>query len=495
MKSLSFIKIFLACVLTTFLFSCHKPSLHETISAKGPVKDQPNYAFDWESAASMPVSPDSPVQVYMPWSGQSGSYIDPGLMQDYHQVDGWNLVYDTFGPTVIPTIQNQPAGGLYFALYNRFKGLLRFYLYIPSGYFGSSTDIIHSLSVISKNNTGSKMLNFEGTDLTTATQNNPVVSKTNNNGVNASGGWYAMQYELAYDPTFASSQYSNLSFGWNLSTNSISNISLSGTQQGTITGDITTPASGFNWQGALSNLIPIAAEVVSIGASGFSNTQPAPLGSAAAGGLAGNITGFLSAVFGTSASSQTVDLKMNTTITLVGTQQTAQPLLSDELFFPGQAAVGDPAPLTTAPFGVFNLSSTPVVHINTTRELVTSDDGVYYQYVNLYTIDPGFSSLIQTNPAVFGPADGADFANLQTNVVLFNPSTNLGFQYYGGQAENFGNYNLLTGASGLTTQYLAAHSQPNPPAVGIRMSFDVVPLQGGNKVTIVKTFMANLVVN
>ncbi len=480
--------------------SCTKEINQESISVKGTKSKDDNYYFNWETATHMPVSPSSSVQPPMPWQSQSGSYIDANLVSDYKISDGWDLVYNTFNPNVMPFANTQPAGGLYFALYNRFRGLLRFYLYIPSGLFGSSSNIEHGLSVYSDNSTTSKMLNFDGADIVDANINTTSFTKTNNTGVAVGGGWYAMQYKIAYDPGFSSTTYPHLGFTWNSRTVSISQIQLEGTQQGTINGNISQPSGGFNWTSALVNGILGAAEIYGTAGGSFLGTMGTNMTSAATGGLAGNVTGFFSGIFGgNSNNNQEVDLTMNTTLALSGSLTSSQPLVPNSLVFPGQTianTVGAPNPLTAYPLGLFNLSGRPTVNETTTSSIVypPSDPTVpYNQFVNNYTVDAAiFNSLFITNNNVINSSStGATIQSLATQVELLNPNQGYNFQT-NGTLQNIGDY-IAYESPNLTTQYTIEHQQPSNNLVAVKVSFYVVPNNGAPRSLIVKTFLANLV--
>src|SRR5450432_1216105 len=136
-----------------FLAGCKKDTTaYQQISVTNPdAKDGfPNYPFNWETATTMMPSTTNPAyNPSMPWSSQSGAYIDANLISDYKSSDGWVLVFNTFNPTNNYYITNAANGGLYFALYNIYRGLLRFYLYVPAGQFGGGAEIQHGLSVYS----------------------------------------------------------------------------------------------------------------------------------------------------------------------------------------------------------------------------------------------------------------------------------------------------------------------------------------------------------
>jgi hypothetical protein len=484
--------------------SCKKESLKQSISLDNTKsKDDLNYYFHWETASAMPVSPSSTYDPPMPWQSQSGSYIDASIINDYKPTDGWDLVYNTFNTTVFPFANTEPAGGLYFALYNRYRGLLRFYLYIPPSLFGNSSDIEHGLSLYTANGSTSSMLNFEGSDIVNAGTNITAFTKTNNTGVAVGGGWYAMQYEIAYDPNFSTTTYPNLGFSWNSRTVNISQINLDGTQAGTISGNITQQSGGFDWTGNLFNAGLAAVEVY--GTAGvsttFGNTLGGKLITASASGFQGTVSSLFSGIFGGNSNNpEEVDLKMNTNLSLNGTLTGSQPLFPNTLVVPGQTVsntVGAPPPLINDPLGVFNLTGTPTIDETTTRSQISNENGVYYQYANLYTIDDViFNQLFKLNAAVINsdPSKGATIQNLKEEVVVLNP---LLVSYpetlqVGGVQEVIGDYTAFTGTN-VGTTYTVVRNQPPNNSVAIRVSFKVVPNNGAPSSLLAKTFLANLV--
>jgi hypothetical protein len=502
-RKITLFVLLLFCLPTFFLLSCKKNLTRSISMSQIKAVDAPNYYFNWETATAMPVSPSSTYDPPMPWQSQSGSYIDAAILSDYKSTDGWVLVYNTFNPTVYPFANTEPAGGLYFALYNRYRGLLRFYLYIPPGLFGNSSDIEHGLSLYTANNSTSSMLNFEGSDIVNASpaSNTSAFTKTNNTGVAVGGGWYAMQYEIAYDPNFSTTTYPNLGFSWNSKTVNISQIIVNGTQTGTITGNITQQSGGFDWANSLINAGLSAVEIYGTAGASTFGTMSSNLTGAATGGLAGNFTGLLTGIFGGNSNNpQEVDLKMNTNLSLNGTLTGSQPLVPNSLVAPGQTTgntVGAPPPLYTSPLGVFNLTGTPTIDETTTKSTISNQNGVYYQYADLYTIDATiFNQLFIPNPAVINsdPNSGATIQNLKEEVVILNP---LLVNYpetlqVGGVQEVIGNYTAFTGTN-VGTTYTVVRNQPPNNFVAIRVSFKVVPNNGAPSPTIVKTFLANLV--
>jgi hypothetical protein len=477
------------------LGSCTKETAPQSISVEKTKTQDDNYYFYWETATNMPVSPNSTVQVPMPWSSQSGSYIDPALVSDYKRNDGWELVYNTFNPNVYPYASQMPPGGLYFALYNKFRGLLRFYLYIPSGLFGNSTNIEHGLAVYSDNGTPSKLLNFDAVEIVDPNASATAFTKTNNTGIAVGGGWYAMQYQIAYDPNFASTTYPHLGFTWNSKTVNISQIVLDGTLQGTITGNITQPSSGINWSGTLTNLATGLIEgFTAAGAQngGFNSTSGTLLQNAAAGGLVGNFTGFLTGLFGgNSANSSEVDLSMNANISLQGTLTGSQPLVPNAFVFPGQTianTVGAPNPLYTSPLGVFNISNRPQVRVVGTAQPQVGNEPFIQNRFTLLTN----SYSIQINPAV---SSLATVQVVSTDVLI--PSNIANAEYgkivYNMTKEYVGNISYFYKVNPTADSYLLGYDTPVAGTVVVRIVLKVTPNNGAPASTIVKSFLANIV--
>lgn len=499
MKNQALLNIRYFIILTSLIifFDSCKKNLRDQISVNNiHTKDGfPNQPFNWENPINgvmMGTVPAGPLNPSLPWTSQSGSYIDASIIADYKSSDGWELVYNTFHPAYYNI--NASSGGLYFALYNKYRGLLRYYLYVPSGQFGGGANIQHGLSIYSGTGATTSMLNFEGSDIVDPSSNTPAFTKTTNVGVAQQGGWYAMQYEIAYAPNFVNASFPNLGIAWNSRTVSISDIQLNGQSTGTLTGNITQQGNDGMGSAILNGALA-AAEIYGIASSG-SSTSLTALQSAASGGLAGNLTGFFSGIFGgNSNNSQEVDLKMNSTITLTGTIVTPNALSPNTFVFPGESiAFGNASnpPLYTSTLGVFNLSGRPTINETTTSSRVTNADGTFYQYVNSYSVDAAiFNSLLVENPVVLSQAS---INILKTEVVILNPAQ---VNYpetlqVGGVQETIGNYTAYTGAS-VGTTYTVVRNQPANNLVAVRVAAKVIPTGASTGPVIVKTFLANLV--
>ncbi len=109
-------------MLIVFVTGCTKKlqddiTLPDIETKNGPI---PPYVFDWETTTYMPSQPAQPGvnPVPMPWNSGTTA-IDPNIVSDYRKSEGWELVWNTFGPTIL---LNDPGYSYYFALYNRYRG-------------------------------------------------------------------------------------------------------------------------------------------------------------------------------------------------------------------------------------------------------------------------------------------------------------------------------------------------------------------------------------
>lgn len=513
MKKTLYKKAAIAVLIAGSLLGCRKDT---DVLPNGPVARAinqdilANYQFDWENAVTMPISASATTPVYVPWRSQGGTPIDPAISEDYHKIDGWDLVYNSFSPDnfpnsgdkgTIPTATAQPIGGLYFALYNRYRGLLRYYLFVPPSFFGSSTQLSHGLQVNSAGTT-SKMLNFEGVDIVDATANAAGFSTTSKDGISTTGGWYAMQYQIAYDPAFAGTTYPNPGFKWNTYSLSVTQIKLDGVEVGNIKGTITTPKPDFDWTNATLNLGLGVAEAFIGNLGTAAKTGFTGLQQAAQGGIAGSASGFLSGIFGGAAPSpQEVALTMNSTITTTGTANTNQPYQLNTFAFPGQRTSGTNGvpPLIGYSIGLFNLSARPTIHyLQVTRAspVFFTDPNIIDYY---YSADVAeVQSLFVPNTAVLNsnPTTGAALSNFKVEVVALDPPTTPEWSV-GGVRETIGAHLANTQYPTVPFEFQGTGpGDPGPPDIipAVRVSFNIKSNDpnGPQNIFVVKTFLADL---
>ena len=524
-----------------------KKILNDSVPGNSVTDGIQPYNFNWETANWMPTPPGQSL-IPPPWIGQGSITSVYGLdvANDNKYADGWQLVYNTFDPNSAGPLQNP-----YFILYNKYRGLMRIYIYITTPLTYPSDYLVDGLNVLTTGT--SSMLNFLGTDIVNVSQNQLSYTQVepapkDGSAPLGSNKWYMLQYELAYDPQTANTNYNNIQLSWFNNYNSISKVSLGGPLQGTLNGTVGSSTSGIN--SAIQNgvntittagLSLIGSSVLNNASGSFQGVYPEytsdgtligytpatsnnnlglPDGiftslktglsnalSAASGNIPGAIAGILSAIIGGSSNATTVSLNLNAKLRLDGTStsQGSFPASPTSVYVPG--SIIDPIsapnyiPLYNQSLGVFNLSNKPTINVHTsTSTILVNEGGIdipFTQYTNLYTVNQGlFNSLFITNPAVVKSlATGATIQNLNTQVVLLNPNTGYNFQVTGTQ-EIYVNYTAYTGTN-VTTVYSKEHgAQPINDLAAIRVSFDVIPNNGTTpKSTIIKSFFANIVNN
>jgi hypothetical protein len=499
------VRFFFAITLLTIVLASCKKDLNNTITVTAS-DGIPPFPLNWETADYMPAPAGTTILV--PWANGSVKGFSSDIWYDYKINDGWSLVYNVFNTSLLPA-------NPWFALYNKYRGLLRIYVYVTTSGFTTSSYLTSGLN-LAPNSVNSSMLNYIGQDLIDASQNKSVATKIEPTQI-ATGAWYASQYEIAYDPQISTSTFQQLGLNWTLKWTSVSGVSLQGTQQGTLNGTISTPAPSFNLAGALTNGALEATGLAIFqnnkgSASDYSkNTLGLPAKAFGAiqdgltSGLNGVVKNLFSAIFGgSSANTQEVNLTLNAQISLTGNITQSGALIPDPglgLGIPGisnsQSASGY-IPAYNQPMGVLNLSGKPTINRVTTRTQGPTYYGIpYNRYVINYSVDNSiFNSLFITNPAVINSTTGgAAIQNLRTSVMLLNPdNTSDYFQGYG-TLETIGSYTAYTG-NPVTITYDVEHSSyPQNNFAAIRVVADVVPNNGAPKSTIVKTFIANIIGN
>jgi len=503
MKTLK--SVWVAAVLL-LLFSCKQEiiikEVVQPISKSSQVIN--TYVIDWESSGDyLPTNP--PNIVPFPWKGQAGT-SNSNLLYDYKKSDGWVLVYNTFNPTASPYFATMPPGGLYFALYNRFRGLLRFYLYIPPGWTYPSSYIQHGLKLSTNVSATTSMLNFESGEVVDVSVNQPSITQTNNQQLQAFGGWSIMQYEIAYDPNIGASanSYPGLGLNWWAKTFTITEVQLSGTLAGSITGTITQPATSWDINSTIATFPKAIYSVFGasdlggflVNAAGDSPGKKYKdnVSTALQNLISGNINGFFSGLLGgNSGSSQTVDLQINCDLKMSGTLTNSAGITNPILTFPGQVnAQTNPDQWIpfNEPMGVFNLTAKPKITYNLLGIMNSSCNACTPPkeiITEKYTLVPSSYQIVY-NPKVL---QSATISNVRTQIVAIK-NGNGSF----GTLENIGTKTVYSGVSPVTTPWYTRGFNNNVrggwATWGVRIAMDVTPNNGAPKVTIVKTFAATV---
>ncbi|SDQ01694.1 hypothetical protein SAMN05428975_5939 [Mucilaginibacter sp. OK268] len=493
-----------------------------TTGTKKLVNSITPYSFNWETIDWMPTPPGQS-QIPPPWIGQGSiaSTFGIDVVNDHKAADGWVLVYNTFNPNAVGTLQNP-----YFILYNKYRGLMRVYLYTTTQFVYPSTYIVDGVSVVSSH--GSSMLNFLGTDIVDPSQNQTNFSQiepapTDGSQPLAANKWYMLQYELAYDPQIATLSYQDIQLSWFTNFNSVSKISLGGTETGTIKSPVSAPGT------ALNTALQKGGTVLGTGALGVigqgilqdhgnDSTGKNDLGlsagifkslfkgvtgaiSGAAGGIPGAVVGLFSAIIGGSSSTPTINLNLNSQITLSGTQTTAGsfPSSPTSIYVPGtniSSSAQNYVPLYNQTLGVFNLTAKPTINV-----IQHSNPDAAGYYTTSYSLGTQMDQIFVTNPAVINNSStGAQIANINQMVILLEPSDPT--PLYGftttGNIETVGNYVAVSQALDEYDEPISLNTQTNrflqfssSQKVAVRVSFDIIPNNGAPKSSVIKTFWAN----
>jgi hypothetical protein len=513
MKKLTlFIGTFIILLIS---FSCKKDfSTPQSISTN-QIENKasiPPFPFAWETADYMPTPPG--ISILVPWASGSNKNFPIDIAYDFLQSDGWELVYQTFNTTALTS----PS---YFALYNRYRGLLRYYLYLFPNSPTASTYVNHGIDI-----TGSAtphILNYIGQDIVDVDIKQRSTTGIQNYQLQSTGGWYVMQYEIAYDPTIATTPYQNLNFQWYSKSINITEVNLSGQINGTLKGTITQPGSTPTLTGTGSALIKAAWEGFGIsilslptGSTGLAAAQELKLKEGINAGISGVVKNLFSALFGgSSGSTQQVSLNLNAQIGLNGSLTNSIGLANIGLVIPGlQDGLTSPGytPGYNNPMGIFYLSAKPKVNIVNTIYNGNSGcsgtfSGGYGFYVGPrkhdYSIDNSSFSVLFNPSVINSNPDGAQIQNYDQKLVLLEPMSYTSGSYYcpvisDGLVESVGNYTDVR--VGLTNSvrsqpYYGSSIPVNLPHgnLAIRVSFDVVPNNGAPSTKIIKTFWADRV--
>lgn len=494
-----------------FFASCKKNSFSpDSIEIKNTENISPisPFPFDWETADYMPTPPGNPILV--PWASGSNKNYNTDIAFDFKKSDGWVLVYNTFNTTAL-------TSPTFFTLYNKYRGILRFYIYLPPTTPTSSTYINHGINV--SGSATPNILNYIGQDIVDINTKQLSTTGIQNYQLQSTGGWYVMQYEIAYDPTISTTPYQNLNFQWYSKSVNITQVNLSGAINGTLKGTISQPGSTPSVGGTITQLVSGAYEVtgttflgLAVGGSGLTTDVENKLKQSITDGLSsGIVKNIFSALFGgSSGTTQQVDLVLNAQIGLQGSFTNSTGLANPNLVIPGlsgsQTAPGY-IPGYDQPLGVFYLSAKPKINITD----VVSGSGISTGYgsqvvphKHTYAINNSSFSVLY-NPAVINNnSDGAHIENLKQELFLVKPTPLVTSPYNSittdGIVEQIGNYtdarSGITYSNAYQSYYPGSTSIPFHQSHGplaIRISFDIVPNSGAPRTKAVKAFWADQV--
>jgi hypothetical protein len=493
-----------ACLFIVFVFSCYSchedPKLRKDVQLPVGVNNAaiPAYPWTWETGGVGVDFMPSPAgtQILTPWANGAQILYDPAVRYDIRAADGWKLEYNNFSTSSIPS----PG---FFALYNQYRGILRFYWYFPAGNVPSGSTSTEEYVNFQGGSTTS-FFNFCNGDVSDPGNNTGSVDKLTYYGVPANGNnWYMSQYEVAYDYNLPNLSYTNIGLYFTQPFRNITSQTLSGPITGTAKGTISSPSGGL---GSIAQIVAGGAQVIG---TFFDPTKlTGTLGTIVQGlvpdGAGGIVTGLGSIASElTGGGDQQVDLNVTLWATLTG-NSTATGYLTQNLAIgmPGTAdATSAPGydPIDNVPLGIFNLPVRPIINLtvtNGTGQMCAGEPNGYQKFKG--TLDA--SSLAYLNSS-----NSTSFNQALLNADAAHGGATIGTIYYDILGPEIKNLNCTGEASEyldgieLTPLWKTSEKgyfgQYSPNSFALRVHFDVIPKNGANKVTIVKTFRANIVEN
>jgi len=473
------------------LWSCQEPEVEPVIfdntndiDITGPKGSRPDRPLpNWESLSEMPRPAGLP-DISSPWANGCGcTELPTGIREDYRSANGWELVYNTFTTLQDPIHK-------YFVLYNKYSGLMRMYLYVSGDQpFIESDQMSQTLSLQGGAGLNSSLLNFSDQYVVDVNQTSDLASTTERSIIRP-GAWYAFEHELAYDANLSSQSFSTASLDWVFDATTIAFVELNGHLEGELVGSLSAPGLGFsptlnaslNYLGKgnlnLSGNKESNGKLIDLGNSVFSGVKKAFEKAAQ-----GQVEGILNGIFGknTESSEDNIKLKFEAGLEINGTISQNIGLTGISLQIPGtsNSNPSSATPIYNKAVGVFNLSNRPTIHRKTYNIRQYDQAGnqlppnrqYVYEFVNS-TVNIVF------NPEVLAVAS---ISNMAKEVVVTGiPGTVLDPAH-----ENIAGIAHVTGP-------IVSIPEHSGIAVGIRISFDVVPNDGSPKITIVKTFKSNM---
>lgn len=456
-------------------------------------------------------------QVIPPWGSAVSTSAPDNIRFDHFTADGWTLIYNTFD---VEQTNSRPV----LVLYNRFRGILRWWWYNDQVPAGPSNYLTYAL-MIDGANTG--MFNFRGEFAKDYTKldNHPFVVKTNTAQFNQgllNQAWYYFDTEFAYDPNVKDKPQTTYSLALNGWATSAAKITLQGDINGTVNGTIEGSGSGVslfsNLIGSItSSSITNSVQHIDNGAkakvsfedkintavsSGLADAVKTNLNKLATQGLQ-ILSSPLSNVFSSIISSsinpqQKVSLNLSAKINLTGDLTTDQPAVLFKGAVPGTAR-GDLSgylPYYNEPLGAFNLSAPPIVRwrrvtIPTYPPQPTGTVQIQYLADNnaAIVLNPAIASQVTVSPPsitlmylkTYSGKEPITTASLTYNnfsgwAVINNVAGNV---WYAFSAPYTINYNYFSGTP--------------ETSIAVRVSFTLTPTNGSAPVEISKIFKPNFV--
>lgn len=507
MKKIEYISVFLGILLT--ISSCHSEnSTEDTLFSGIPAtRAELPVEFDWANIDWMP-TPQGQARIPSPWMGAGSILSSYGLdiVNDRYKSDGWELLYNTFDPNA------QRLSNPYFVLYNKYRGTLRFFLYVTTPFVVPSSYLMDGISINSTSPTS--LLCFLGKEVVNATENETQYSQIQHMPYDGSSPlatekWYMTQYELAYDPNLSSIP-NGLPFSIYLKYWNIQRIDLGGTQEGTIRGTIGAASSSNLFSELKKNGETIGTGILAgIGTSfivknetdadtgenrlGLKNEVFKSISTGIKSALTGSIKDLpnslfkgLSAIFGSQSSQPIpVNLQFESTISLQGTisEEGALPVSAFAFWVPGTNFTPSDrgqTPLYNKPLGVLNFNGCPKIEPMLVYEIIgPTNPNEASEYEASYKVyaryRPNLSQYLIINPEIREIADVT--VKKQELVRIDNGYTICSSNSFYIGLDNY-RHEPINGP----------HKYPD---LAVRFTIEVQPKNGDSPSVIIKTFKIN----
>lgn len=413
--------------------------------------------FDWENLDYLPQPSGTGAVIPMPWSNEAKRSFSDDIRYDYKKSDGWVLYISSFSGSLNSAVKT-------FTLYNKYSGIIRYYYYVQGNVTADVADyyiLINEIKTIRSHSNESPLLNF-------AHQKIIDISKNSTNCVTvepqqlSDATWFAWEYELAFDRNIYSQNSQSFYLALQYGMIKANTLVINGKPNDKLNAKIRfSDASGYGeYFSGDASLILYGQNDLNQTSSNLSASDLEILNESYEQQNCRNL------LAGTLNDNSIGEIQWNANLTMTSPLGGAGlPGGSDSFVVSGadnSSVTGFSSFYTKAP-GVFYLNSKPKVGFTK----LTAGNNPY-----VYTLDATSVEYI-FNPYV---TEIAEIKNIVQEVVATQ------------KEELFENYSRAK-------LYIGQKLSSNMPLVvqGVRVSFDVVPKDGGKTVHIVKTFQANVV--
>ncbi len=492
MKKRFSVRVLSLVVLFFALSNCHQDDLPLRSSVNIGKSDLtgaiPCVTWNWEGTSDY-MQTLTPNTLLKPWASGSSILYDQTIRYDYKSADGWSLLYNNFDPTI--ALPGQP----FFALYNKYRGMLRFYFWIPSNSYTTSNYLEEYIRT-SGSSSSTTIFNAASQEITDPSVSRNFSESIKPYAIPSSGGWYVSQFQVAYDKDLSSKHYYDIGLLMDLKFWQITDEKLESTSVGSATGEIRSESS------TLGNI------VISGAKAAFAIIDPADLPSGlsylgdilsdvASDGASGLIEGIGNLISsGTHSDGQKVDLAITLNTQTTGSSTASGAILTNYgITMPGTVdatSASGYVPADNRKMGVFNLPVRPVVKVHSTNTSghICSDVVANHYFTYTAQLDAAtLAYLNKTNSNSFnqelfgGSTPAATTGTIHYDIL--GPGTYEGA--CGGDYEEIAGVYLTNwnnGEKGISTFNTSW-------AMYVRVYFDVIPTDGSPKTTFVRTFRAN----